>query len=58
MKEHIRHRIKSGQKHSFISFDISEVEHRVNLWRKLMPRVEIFFAAKVNPDPEIMKKSI
>ena len=55
-KEHIKDRIKGGQSNSFYCFDLSEVKHRVEVWRKLMPRVQIRYATKANPDLEILKE--
>ena len=43
---------------SFYIFDIRSVYDRIRLWRSIMPRVELFYAAKCNTDIEIAKACV
>jgi hypothetical protein len=43
---------------SFYVFDIKSIYARIKNWRHLMPRVEIFFAAKCNSNEEIGKACV
>jgi ornithine decarboxylase len=35
--------------------DLAAVERRADLWRRLLPRVEPFYAVKCNPDPALLR---
>ncbi|CAK0854494.1 unnamed protein product [Prorocentrum cordatum] len=35
--------------------DLGAVERRADLWRRLLPRVEPFYAVKCNPDPALLR---
>ena len=39
-------------------FDITNVQKRIDIWKQLLPRVEIFYALKCNPDIEILKACV
>ena len=54
----IKEKVKRGQTRSFFVIDTSSIQERIELWRTMLPRVEIFYAVKVNPDDEIVKKCI
>lgn len=41
------------KKDSFWVFDMGSINERINVWKSLLPRVEIFFAAKVLFDDQI-----
>ena len=43
---------------SFYIFDISSVYDRIRIFRDLMPRVELFYAAKCNSDVQIGKACV
>lgn len=58
MNENIRKTIANGQVDSFYAQDLSDVNRRVELWRLLLPRVELYYAAKVNPDPKIVERCV
>lgn len=58
MKDNVRKVIASGQVDSFFALDLSDVNRRVELWRLLLPRVELFYAAKVNPSPGIIERCV
>ena len=45
-------------KESFSIFNISSVSERVELWRKLLPMVEPFYAIKANPDEGILRECL
>ena len=51
----IKDKIKMGEKEAFYVQDLTDVEFRINLFRKLMPRVELFYAYKAHPDKELFK---
>jgi len=38
-----------------VLLDVGDVRRRANLWRRLLPRVEPFYAVKCNPNPAIVK---
>lgn len=40
---------------SFFLMDIGQIFRRYKLWKKLLPRVEIFYAVKCNPDKILLK---
>ena len=44
--------------YSFYVFDIENVHQRIDLWRQLLPRVELWFAAKVLDDSKVYKACI
>jgi diaminopimelate decarboxylase len=48
-------KLSKVQRNSFWVYDISDVIQRIQIWRHLMPRVELFYAAKTNPDLAIVK---
>lgn len=58
VKQKAQEIVDSGVKNSFYVFDLSEVKHRIELWRKLLPRVEVFYAAKVNPDKKVVDECV
>lgn len=42
---------RQGKKlNSFYIDDMQSVEQRINLWREMLPRVEIFYAMKSGPN--------
>ena len=41
---------------AFFIHDISNVDVRVAIWRHLLPRVELFYAVKTNPDQAIVDR--
>lgn len=43
---------------AFYVFDIENVHQRIDLWRQLLPRVELWFAAKVLDDSKVYKACI
>ena len=49
---------KRNLKDSFWVLDIQNVYDRINIWRKLMPRVQIFYAAKCNQNIEVGKACV
>ena len=44
--------------YSFYVFDIENVHQRIDLWRQLLPRVELWFAAKALDDSKVYKACI
>jgi len=48
-------KLSKVQRNSFWVYDISDAIQRIQIWRHLMPRVELFYAAKTNPDLAIVK---
>ena len=42
----------------FYIMDISNVTERIKIWKQLLPRVEIFYACKTNPNEEIIKATM
>lgn len=51
--------VRKGQKkEAFCVYDIKSAEERIALWRTLMPRVEIFYAVKTNPNTKIVEKCL
>ena len=50
--------IAESRPDSFYFFDIKSVVERVVIWKNIMPRVELFYAAKCNPDFEIVKACV
>lgn len=59
VKDFMREKIETeGIKESFYMYDIKCVSERIKLWRKLMPRVEIFYAAKCNSDEKIGRECV
>lgn len=56
MKDHARKIVKEGMMESFYIFDLAEIDYRVKTWRKLMPRVELFYASKCLFDDAVMKR--
>jgi len=38
--------------------DIKNASIRIKVWRKLLPRAELFYAVKTNPDEEIVKACV
>ena len=54
VKEFMRNKIaKDSLTDSFYVFDIKSIYERIKIWRHLLPRVEIFYAAKCNSDEEV-----
>ena len=51
----IKEKIKMGETNAFYVQDLTDAEYRINLFRKLMPRVELFYAYKAHPDKEFLK---
>jgi len=49
---------KESLNYSFYVFDIKSIYERINIWRQLLPRVEIFYAAKCNTDEEVGKACV
>lgn len=47
--------IAQGQQDSFFVFDLQSVRDRVNMWRDLLPEVEIYYSFKTNSDHELVK---
>mmetsp|Transcript_18414 Transcript_18414/g.31496 ORF Transcript_18414/g.31496 Transcript_18414/m.31496 type:complete len:89 (-) Transcript_18414:1038-1304(-) len=39
----------------FFFNDMVNARIRIAIWRKVLPRVELFYAVKTNPDEEIVK---
>lgn len=50
--------IQSGQKDCFYLFDPSSITRRMQMWKKYLPEVEMFYAIKSNPDPVIVNKMV
>jgi ornithine decarboxylase len=46
------------EKESFWAFDTTSVVDRIQIWRHTLPRIEVFYATKCNPDFEICKKVV
>ena len=55
MNKHIK---QNKEKDSFYVVDINNVKERIDLWRKLLPRVEIFYATKANNNDKIFEVCI
>ena len=56
MKEYCKSLIsQKSLQDSFYLFDLTNVVKRIEMWRRLIPRVEIYYAAKCNPDSGIIK---
>ena len=49
---------KKGLTDSFYLYDIADVHDRITIWRQFLPRVELWYAAKVNDDVETFKALI
>ena len=59
IRQHMNKLIKKGsQKSAFYIFDAQSAEERIELWREYLPRVEIFYAVKTNPNDKIIEKCI
>ena len=59
IRQLIQKLVESGaQTQSFYIYDPQSATERINLWRNILPRVEIFFAVKTNPDQKIIDKCI
>lgn len=39
----------------FYYYDLGSVQQRIEMWRAMLPRVDLFYAVKTNPDPEVLK---
>ncbi|KAH9490145.1 Mitochondrial 2-oxoadipate and 2-oxoglutarate transporter [Bulinus truncatus] len=39
----------------FFIVNIHDIEEKLNVWKKLLPRVELFYAVKCNNDPKVIK---
>lgn len=46
---------QKGLAESFYVLDMDSVHRRIDLWKHLLPRVEVFFAAKALDDAEVFK---
>ena len=44
------------EKESFWAFDTTSVVDRIQIWKHTLPRIEVFYATKCNPDFEICKR--
>uniref|UniRef100_A0A7S2S2J0 Orn/DAP/Arg decarboxylase 2 N-terminal domain-containing protein n=1 Tax=Mucochytrium quahogii TaxID=96639 RepID=A0A7S2S2J0_9STRA len=62
VKEHvleaIKERINDDEEEAFMVIDIEDITEKVVAWRKLLPRVEPFYAVKCNDDPQIISKFV
>lgn len=47
--------IKGGERDCFAVVSMDAVLNRLNLWKSLLPEVDVFYAVKSNPNPEILK---
>lgn len=48
------HQVAKGAEDAFYIVDLHAVQDRVDLWRKLLPDVEPFYAVKCNPDAMLL----
>ena len=46
---------QKGLSESFYILDLDNVHRRIDLWQHLLPRVELFYAAKALDDAEVFK---
>ncbi|GIY62174.1 ornithine decarboxylase [Caerostris darwini] len=46
---------KELREEPFLVFDSAEVEKKVKEWKEAMPRVDMFYAVKVNSDPVLLR---
>lgn len=51
----LRTKIRSSSNHAFFIVDLGVLRQQVERWRSLMPRVEMFYAIKCNPNPVMLK---
>jgi diaminopimelate decarboxylase len=51
-------KISKTRQEAFNLYDIKNVEERITIWKNMLPRVELFYAAKVNPNVEILKACV
>ena len=59
IRQQIHRLVEDGaEKESFYIFDPTSATERINHWRSFLPRVEIFFAVKTNPNQKIIDKCI
>jgi len=42
----------------FYIMDISNVAERIKIWKELLPRIEIFYACKTNPNEKIIEATM
>ena len=38
--------------------DLESVHERIRIWKKCMPRIEIFYACKTNPNEKIIEATM
>ena len=50
--------IQSGETNSFYICNLESVRHRCELWKEMLPLVELHYAVKTNPEPEIVAELI
>ena len=50
VRENMLKIIENGQREAFYIFDSQSADERITLWRQFLPRVELFYAVKTNPN--------
>ncbi len=55
VKGFVKQQVSVGSEDPFIIVDLSSVARRALNWKRLMPRVELFYAVKCNPNPNIVR---